>query len=181
MAVKNVRGLRHAAAVYNGQMFGMRTMSGCGVSGVDDSGATHFLPSQISNRALGFGLRDCLENSRLLDQHEYNAFFAKEEKKRNKHSWSSAMSANMGTKPIAALSKKMAWIGVYTADGDLHLQPTYNASGREWLFLSDRDVKDIKIRYDSDDAVIGAALREAFMRCEGAGRADLTFEEPLPD
>ena len=91
------------------------------------------------------------------------------------------MIANMGTKSFASLSKKLAWIGAYTAGNVLYLQPTVNVGGRKWLYLTDRDVKDIKLPYDSDDAVIGAALREAFKRCEGTGRADLTFDDPLPD
>ena len=177
----NIRGLRHAAAVYNGDMFGMRTMSGCGVSGVDDAGATYFLPSDASNRALGLALRNCFICSRLLDQDEFNAFFAKEEAKRNKQSWTNAMTEHMGAKSFASLRRKMAWIGAYTADGDIHLQPTLNVDGRKWLYLPDRDVKDIKLHYDSDDAAIGAALREAFKRCEGTGRADLDFGDPLPD
>lgn len=172
---------KFADAVFDGVTFGMRTKSGDGRTWPDDEGATHFMPALVGNRTLGAALRDCLGRTRLLTGSEFRQFFSKAEMKRNKQSFIDAQVANMHAKSFAALRKKLAWVGIMVTNSELHLQPTYNASGREWLFLSDRDVKDIKIPYDSDDALIGAALREAFKRCEGAGRADLTFEEPLPD
>lgn len=173
---------RDADAVYDGKAFGMRTKSGAGNSGVDDRGATYFLAPNVSNRALGAALRDTLEQTRLiLDDAEFRAFFSKEEVARNKQSWINAQVANMGERSFPVLRKKLVGIGVSVTNDLIYLKPTDNRNGRQWLYLPDRDVKDIKLPYDSDDAVIGAALREAFKRCEGTGRADMTFDDPLPD
>jgi CDI immunity protein len=172
----NVCDLRDAVVVYNGIAFGMRTMSGCGIAGVDDAGATHFLAPGVSNEMLGAALHDCLQHSRLFDQKELDFFLTKEEMKRNKNSWIAAQSSNMGVTNFSNLRKKIAWVSATTVSGVLHLLPSLNSSGLKWLYLADRHSKDIQLPYPCDNETIGAALREAFRRCEGTGRADLSFE-----
>jgi CDI immunity protein len=176
VTVRNELDWKFADAVYSGTAFGIRTKSGDGGSAVDDQGATHFLGSYASNIEIGTALRDCLEHSRLLSGESRKKFFEKVELRRNELSWRNAQVANMNSKSFSILRKKIAGVGLLVTRGSLYLKPTINRYGRIWLYLPDRDTKDIQLPYPSDNETIGAALREAFRRCEGTGRADLSFE-----
>lgn len=178
-----IQNWKYASTFYNGIVFAMRTKSGQGNSGVDDRGATHFLPPDVSNRELGAALIDCLEQSRFILDVDYQAFFNTAEDKRNERSWRDARVKNMGVKSYSQLRQQLANVGVDMIDDILMLQPSNNLFGRDWLYFNDgrREEKDIKMPYPNDPAIIGAALREAFKRCEGTGRDALVFPEPQPD
>lgn len=179
---------RYAYVAYNGLAYGMRTMTGWGPSTVDDRGASHFLPPDASNHDLGAALLDCLAQSRFMTDEELGPepgkLFSKEELARNKESWKAAMLANMGMKSYPRFRKHQALLGVNVTDGILYLLPTINLNGREWRQSSDaaeRDRIDIKLPYPSPPREVGAALREAFRRCEALGAVKPEVVDPRAD
>lgn len=70
----------------------------------------------------------------------------------------------------------------YSNKNNLVIYPTKNLPGKDWDNVDGgRASKEIIHDYPCPPAELGALLREAFKRCEGVGRDEIEFPEPLPD
>jgi hypothetical protein len=99
----------------------------------------------------------------------------------------------MKAKNYKELKKRLMFVAVTKSDMDnytkelsnhnnLILTPTKNLLGKNRDNVDGGSAsKEIIHDYPCPASELGALLREAFKRCEGVGRDEIEFPEPLPD
>lgn len=193
MSEEPTRDWRSMRAYYNGQVIALITCSGRGNRGPDDKGPVHFLPANVPNHLLGEAMQDCLSKSRFLLSAEWKVFFSKEEIARKDIWENDVLVSGLHAKNFKELKKKLMYVEIDKSDmnyetkvksdqRNIVLTPTKNVLGQSWDAVDGgRASKEIIHNYPCPPAELGALLREAFKRCEGVGRDEIEFPEPLPD
>ncbi|WP_373476333.1 contact-dependent growth inhibition system immunity protein [Sphingorhabdus sp.] len=187
-----------AQAYYNGQLFVLFTCSGRSTNFVDDLGYVSFLQNDASNFEIGFELIKCFSKTRFLSSEESKIYLSKNEIIRKRKWLHSQLCNYMKEKRFKTLKERLMYVQIHKSDlisksayshriqhkpeDNLTFLSTRNLLGSDWGNIqAGYDAGVIAHNYPCPPAELGALLREAFKRCEGVGRDEIEFPEPLPD
>lgn len=161
-----------AVATFNGDFYEFITLSGYGRMTADPQGLRLILAPDRANEQLGMAARACLAKSRWLDTPEKRGdLFHPERIAQGAKVWQQSILARYSYKSKAAIFRQMRWVDIDEKLRCLELTPSCNDRGKN--FTTDGITPDLVIHLPLEVNVfsLGAALREAFRRCRGAGAA----------
>jgi hypothetical protein len=154
-----------ANVYFNGDFFGIRTMSQSGLQYADPEIDPSYLKPDVDNQNLGNTLRIALSKSKEIGDKEFMEMFksgivqekAKEENKK--------LMKQYGYKTKRALYKNMncCWISVY--EGKIEIKPTHHDFIDGYSGISNDGPEILYLPVTATDEELGAALREGLSRC----------------
>lgn len=158
-----------AVSVLHQDFISVETVSGRGrMRGDRVHGVEHFLPPNVSDRALGEAVQDAVSRSRFLSLEECDTFFHPDVCKREHEEWLEMMRERFGYKTKRALYKGMKNVTVQQAYDVLKFSPSHQERSLDyWSGKGLGPEDDVTIPATATPEEIGAALRLAFSRCTG--------------
>jgi hypothetical protein len=139
-------------------------LSGYSLIQREDEGYVIYLPPDATDDALGQALLEALDRSRFIWPPDEPEFLKAERYMRCYRNWQKDFMRRYGYKTKRDAYKNMDWCRAMRSEGKISIQPHKRDKTEYWRCLPPE--RDVVIAETRDAAAAGAALRQAFDRCE---------------